>query len=331
MRICIIKLGALGDVLRTLPLAKALKDKYTSAKITWITKGDIATLLEGLPYIKEVIQLENVAELEDESFDELYNFDTEEEALELEEAFQADKKYGFHYDGGYPASYNMGGEYYINTMFDDELKKKNTKTYQEMMFEVAELPYKKERCNLVLNEDDKFFAEQFLDMHLLHDDKIIGIHIGAGTRWPSKVWHEERVKEFISLAEKKGYTILLFGGPNEVERHARLIEELKKEGIKIYRNNPNNTKREFAALVSICDCFVCGDSFSLHVALGLNVKTVALFFITSPTEVETYEIGKKIISPRLYEFFPEKSDKYNEELVKSISAEEVMNAVERAL
>ena len=329
MNICIIKLGADGDVLRTCPLAKALKDKYTGAMITWITRGDVATLLEGLNYIKRIIQLEDVAELEDESFDALYNFDVEEEALELAEVLQANKKYGFHDDGGYPVAYNTGGEYYINTMFDDELKKSNTKTYQEMMFEVAEIPYKKERCNIILSKDDKFFAEQFLDMHLLHDDKIIGIHMGAGTRWPSKVWHEECVKEFISLAEKKGYVILLFGGPNEVERHTRLVDELKKEGVKIYRNNPNNTKREFAALVSICDYFVCGDSFSLHVALGLNVKTVALFFITNPVEVETYEIGKKIISPRLYDFFPEKSDQYNEELVKSISAEEVMKAVEQ--
>ncbi len=329
MKICLIKLGADGDVLRTLPLAKALHDNFKGAEMAWITKGDIATLLEGLPYIKRVIQLEDVAELEDEEFDVLYNFDVDEEALELAEALQAQKKYGFKDDGGYPAAFNTGAEYYLNTMFDDELKKKNTKTYQEMMFEVAELPYKKERCSLVLNEDDKSFAQQFIDMHQLQDERIIGIHMGAGTRWPSKAWHEERVKEFIVLAEKKGYTILLFGGPNEVKRHTLLVDELKKEGVEIYRNNPNNTKHEFAALVSICDYSVSGDSFSLHVALGLNVKTVALFFVTSPAEVETYEMGKKIISPRLYEFFPEKSDQYNEELVKSISAEEVMRAVEQ--
>jgi len=328
MKICIIKLGSDGDVLRTLPLAKALYiDKQT--EITWITRGDVATLLEGLPYIKKVVQLEDVTEIEDESFDALYNFDTDEEALELTEALQADKKYGFHDDGGYPIAYNAGGEYYINTMFDDELKKRNTRTYQEIMFEVAELPYKKERCELILTKEDRLCSKMFIEKNNLQGKKIIGIHMGAGTRWPSKVWHEERVKEFIVLAKSKGYDVLLFGGPNEIERHARLVEELKKKGVEVYLNNPNNTKREFAALVSVCDYFVCGDSFSLHVALGLNVRTVALFLITSPVEVETYEIGRKIVASKLYDFFPEKSDQYHEELVKSISAEEVMRAVEQ--
>lgn len=327
MEICIIKLGADGDVLRTLPLAKVLYETYRG-NITWITRGDIATLLEGLSYIQSIVQLDEIKKIENTVFGAVYNFDTEEEALALAEKLQAKKKYGFH-GSGYPEAYNAGGTYYLNTMFDDELKKANTKTYQEMMFAVAELPYQKERCSLVLNEDDRWFAEQFLDMYLIGDEKRIGIHMGASSRWPSKVWHEERIKEFIRLADAKNYAIILFGGPNEIERHAKFVETLKQEGITVYRNNPRNTKREFAALVSVCDFLVCGDSFSLHVGLGLGVSTIALFFITSPAEVETYDIGNKIIAPKLMEYFPEQSDKYHEELVKSISAEEVMRVIEQ--
>ncbi len=327
MKLCIIKLGAPGDVLRTVPLAKALHEAYPGAQITWVTKGDVGTLLTGLPYVHDIVLLDE-CKAAGRTFDAVYNFDIEEEALALAESMKATKKYGFH-GSGYPEAYNAGGEYYLNTMFDDELKKSNRKTYQEMMFAIAELPYKKERCSLVLHEEDRKFAQQFVEQHQLHDKKIIGIHMGASSRWPSKVWHEDRVKEFIRMADQKGYAVLLFGGPNEIERHARLAQELKEKGIEMYQNNPRNTKREFAALVGVCDHLVCGDSFSLHVALGLGIKTVALFFITSPAEVETYDIGTKIIAPRLYEFFPELSDQYHEELVKSIGAEEVMRAVER--
>ncbi len=330
MKVCIIKLGADGDVLRTLPIAQALY-KEKKVEIIWITKGDVGTLLEGLAYIQRVVQLEDVSEIEDEEFDEIYNFDVEEEALELAEVLQAKKKYGFRDDSGYPAAYNAGGEYYLNTMFDDELKKTNKKTYQEMMFDIAEIPYKKERCKLILNEEDKRYINSFLEKNQLSGKKIIGIHMGASSRWPSKAWHQERVQEFIQLSKKKEFEVIVFGGPNEAEKHALLIDHLKKEGLEVYRNDPQNTKRQFAALVSLCDVFVCNDSFSLHVASGLGIKTIALFFVTSPTEVETYEIGKKIISKKLSEFFPEKSDQYDEFLVKSISAEEVMLAVEEAL
>ena len=56
-------------------------------------------------------------------------------------------------------------------------------------------------------------------------------------------------------------------------------------------------------------------------------KTVALFFCTSPEEVEGYGHLKKLVSPMLYDFFPEKQDQYSEELVNSISAEEVLKAI----
>lgn len=323
-------LGADGTVLRTLPLAQAIYEK-TKAEITWITKGDIATLLEGLPYIKRIVQIEDVADIEDEEFDAVYNFDIDEEALELVDALQAKKKYGFYDDGGYPVAYNSGGEYYLNTMFDDEIKKTNTKTYQEMMFAVAELPYVKERFALKLTKKDESYAANFIKQHALTGKRIIGIHMGAGSRWPSKAWHPQRVKEFIQLTKHVGYDIILFGGPNEIESHKQINEELKKENIRIIHNNPENTKREFAALVSVCDAIVCGDSFALHVALGLNKKTVALFFVTSPSEIEGYGLLTKIISPQLPDFFPERSDQYDESLVKSISAEEVMSAVEASL
>ena len=329
MNICIIKLGAPGDVLRTVPLAKAIYQTYPQAHVTWITQGDVATLLEGLSYIHEIIDITTQEIAEGRIFDALYTLDTETEAMALAEKLQASKRYGFYLEGTYPAAHNAGGEYYLSTMFDDELKKSNKKTYQEIMFDIAELPYKKERCSLVLNEDDRWFADQFLETNLLHDDRIIGIHMGASSRWPSKIWHEDCVKEFIRLAEKKEYAVIMFGGPNECERHARLVAELKEESITVYQNNPLNSKREFAALVSVCDFIVCGDSFSLHVALGLGVKTVALFFITSPAEVETYDLGTKLVARRLYELFPERSDEYHEELVKSISAEEVMKVIEK--
>ncbi|MDO8563642.1 MAG: glycosyltransferase family 9 protein [Nanoarchaeota archaeon] len=328
MRICIIKLGADGDVLRTLPLAKALKDKHKDAEITWITKGDVSSLLENIPYIKNVSVIPYFGP---DKFDLLYNFDIDNTAISLAEHIRADKKYGFGKDGDYPVALNSGASYYLNTLFDDELKKSNEKTYQEMMFMAAELNYKKEKYNLILDEKDKEYAEKFKDKNNFDKKKIIGIHMGASSRWPSKVWAENKVVEFIRMANKIDYQILLFGGPNEVDKHDLFSNKLEKEGIKIFRNNPNNTKREFASLVDLCDVVVCSDSFSLHVSIGLGKKTVCLFLCTGEKEVEGYSILKKVVSPLLKDFFPERMNEYNKELVESISAEEVMKSVKESL
>lgn len=319
-RIVIVKLGADGDVLRTIPLVEGIKRAFPESHITWITRSSISEMLEGLDFIDRITTLPYS---ESESFDRLYNFDMDEEATNLAEKIKATHKFGFYREGTYPAAFNTGAEYYLNTVFDDVLKKNNKRTYQDMMSELAEIPASTKPYHLVLNERDMNYASEFFKREKLDGKKVIGVHMGASARWPSKVWHYSRLKEFIILAHKKGYETLLFGGPNEVESQKKFIEELKKENISVKHNNPTNTKREFAALVDKCERVVCSDSLALHVALGLGKKTVCLFFCTSPHEVEGYDLLRKIVAPRIYDYFPERSNEYSEELVKSISAEQV--------
>ena len=103
---------------------------------------------------------------------------------------------------------------------------------------------------------------------------------------------------------------------------------MQAKGIRIYANNPKNTLKEFASLVSICKKIICSDSLALHISLALKKPVIGLFFCTPPDEIEGYGILKKIVSPMLEQFFPERMDEYSEELTKSISAEEVLNALD---
>jgi len=326
-KILIIKLGAKGDVIRTLAILPAIKKKYPDSEINWITKKDVLEIFEDNPYISKVYSLPYSIN-KNEKFDILYNFDIDKEAVELAEKIKAEKKFGFYSQDNFPAAFNTASEYYLNTLFDDELKKTNKKTYQQMMFESAELDYKKEHCPIYLNKKDLKYAEDFVKNNNISLDKLIGIHLGASSRWPSKVWDEENLREFIILAKKRGFEILLFAGPNEIKRYQKLIEQLNDKNIKVFVNNPGNTIKEFSSLVNLCKKMVCSDSFSLHVSLALKKPTIGLFFCTSPNEVEEYGLLKKIISPRLNEFFPEKMDIYDKELTKSISPSDVLKMIE---
>ena len=54
-KILILRLSAVGDVIRTLPAVKALKEYYPSSSITWIVEEPSRALLESQPEINEVI------------------------------------------------------------------------------------------------------------------------------------------------------------------------------------------------------------------------------------------------------------------------------------
>ncbi len=323
MEILIIKLGAKGDIVRTLPIALALKKKYPDAKISWLTKSSNREFVENSPCVDSVFVLPYN---DNKKFDVLYNFDIDEEATLLANKIQAGKKYGFYFEGGFAAAFNLGAEYYLNTLFDDETKKTNKKTYQEMMFMAAELPYNKEFHPIILKEKDKKYASEFIKRNSLKTEKLVGIHIGSSPRWPSKFWPVEKIKEFVLKSKENGYEILLFAGPDDIDKQKKIVYDLENQ-FKVYSNDPKNTDMEFASLVELCDFMVCGDSMALHVSLALQKPTIALFFCTSPNEVEGYGFLKKIISTKLYDFFPEKQDTYSEELVNSISAEEVLKAI----
>jgi ADP-heptose:LPS heptosyltransferase len=315
-------LGALGSVVRTMSVAKKLKEENKDSEIVWVTKENVMEIFDNFPYVDEVVQIGS--DLSDRKFDVLYNFDMEYDASEVAKEITADYKFGFYVDEGYPVAFNPESEYYLNTVFDDELKKKNRKTYQQMMFDLAGLAWDQSHAEIVLTNDEIEKAHAFLNkIGRDNEKKLVGLHIGASKRWPSKRWDNDRIKEFIFEAEKKGLQVIIFAGPDEGKEQ----EKLKDQFPDVLANDPANSIRDFAALANACDIMVCGDSFALHVALSLRIKTIGLFFCTTPHEVEDYGLLTKIVSPMFEEFFPERQDEDNEDLRKSIEVEEVLGRV----
>ena len=53
--VLIIKPGALGDVVHTLPVLNLLRRRWPEARISWLVGSPFATLLQGHPQLDEVI------------------------------------------------------------------------------------------------------------------------------------------------------------------------------------------------------------------------------------------------------------------------------------
>ena len=57
-RILAIRLGSLGDVIHALPAVASLKHSFPRSHVSWIIKPHFAPLLDGNPYVDEVIPFE---------------------------------------------------------------------------------------------------------------------------------------------------------------------------------------------------------------------------------------------------------------------------------
>ncbi|MDD5254404.1 MAG: glycosyltransferase family 9 protein [Candidatus Nanoarchaeia archaeon] len=327
-KILIIKLGAMGDVIRTTPILTALRRKYENPLIIWLVKEDSLDALKNNYLIDRiyVYNQETLLKLQYEKFDAVYSLETELPGTAIANIVKADKKYGFYLDGfGQPSAFNPGAEFVIEKALSDYLNKNNRKTYQQYIFEACNLPFTNEDYILVLSQKQKDFAEEFLRKNnLKKEDKIIGIHIGAGDRWPSKTWHKDEMLKFIKMLKDK-YKIILFASKKEEKLQKELLDNYEIKNY-IYANNPENSLSEFIAVANLCETIITGDSMALHVSAALKKKTIALFFCTPDWEIESYGRIKKLVSPLLMKYFF--TDEYIKELVKSITAEQVYHALE---
>ena len=57
-RILVVRLTALGDVLLATPAVRALREANPQARIDWLTSAPYAELLEGLPFVDEVLRFD---------------------------------------------------------------------------------------------------------------------------------------------------------------------------------------------------------------------------------------------------------------------------------
>ena len=311
-KILIIKLGAMGDVLRTTPLIEALRKKYGNPYIVWITKEESKELLKEKVDKVLIYNLDTILRLQKEKFHILISLEIDVPGTALANGVNAEEKFGYYlHEDGHPSTYNKEADFYLERALSNHINRENRKTYQEMMFEIVNLPYEKQEYEIKAKE-----ILEFKKQHNIKDNEtLIGINIGSALRWPAKRWHEEEIIKFINNAKER---IILLAGPEEKELQKNIKNKVKKE---IILNNPENTLEEFIAVLNICDTIVTGDTLTLHLAIGLKKKVIALFFCTPPWEIGEYERVTKVVSPLFEKHFY--MDNTPEELTKSITAEEV--------
>jgi len=305
MEILIIKLGAMGDVLRTTSILKALKEKYIDVNISWITKEESIELLKNNKYIDDLYTYEKlrIDDLKNNSYDLIISLDDDKEICQIVVKLKKEKLVGAYFDNGKCEYTEDSSPWFAMGLISkygkeraDELKARNKKTYQEILFSILELKNSKKYLPILTLEQKYIdFAIAFAARNgIIKGDTVIGINTGAGGRWQDK---KLSIKETVELInglnwEEKDVKILLFGGSDEGGRNNNIINLVKN---KIINCGCNNSLMEFASLVNLCNIIVTSDSLAMHIGIALKKKILAFFYPTSAKEIELYGSGIKII------------------------------------
>lgn len=304
VRVLIIKLDALGDVLRTTCILPALRDKYKGAQVTWVTMAGALPLLENNPYVDRCVAYgpAALAILGVEDFDLVFCLDNAPRSAALAMLATAREKKGFGLNAaGHVLPFGKEAEQWLLMGLFDDVKKKNSRTYQEIMMEICGLAGMHQEIIVRLTDEEREFARRFAEKNGVPSEderakkgvSVVGVNTGSGDCWPMKQWPVDRCVEFTRrLTADVKIRVLLFGGQEELERNSKIKEAV---GEALIDTGSDNSLGEFMALVDLCDLVVTSDSLGLHVALGLGKKVVGLFGPTSAAEIDVYGRGIKIV------------------------------------
>ncbi len=274
-RILIIKLGAIGDVIRTTPLLRRFKKEFPGAEISWLTHSpDIIPASVDQIFTYTCPDLEIIKAT---PYDILINLDKDREACALVPALNAHVKYGFTLKEGkcFPISKTAEAKW-LTGLFDDE-NINNKKSYLQEIFEICGFEFKGEEYWLDVPGKQTWSFPS--------NQKIIGLNTGCGPRWETRIWPDDHWVDLIKLLKQAGYSPLLLGGEIEHKKNSRIAEQ--SEALYLgYFSLP-----EFIDLVNHVDLMVTAVSLAMHVALGLKKNIVLLNNIFNKHEFELYGRG----------------------------------------
>lgn len=318
-RILIIKLGAIGDVIRTTPLITRYREMYPDCKITWLT---LTPAILPSKSIDEILKFDYASSLylQNAEFDIAINLDKEKEASALLLKVNAKEKYGYILKDNVSQPVNELANHKYHTGLFDDISQTNTLNYCQEIFALCNLDYRGEPY-LLDNHSDK----QFTWPQLSNTKTIIGLNTGCGDRWTTRLWPKEYFAELAKQLLNEGYQVILLGGEQE---HQRNTEIQQLSGADYLGYFPLN---QFINLIDQCHLVVTQVTMGMHLTLGLQKKIILMNNIFNPHEFDLFGKGKIVMPDKNCVCFYKGKCSLGESCMKDLPVSKVKKAFDEVI
>lgn len=285
-RVCLIKPSSLGDVVHALPVLAALRDRWPSARFTWVIGTGLAGLVEGHPFLDGVVRFERSAMRPTLSgaralgrFLRALRRDRFDVAIDLQGLFRS----GFMAQAtGAPVRVGLATAREGATRFyTHRVPPAPDRPHAvDVLLAVAEAfgaDITRPRFVVALSEEDRRWAKAALEGV---DRPRLVLNLGA--RWPTKRWPVEHFARVARWAfDGPGVGLAVVGASED----RPLVEAFRAhlDGRAPFLDLCGGTSLpRLAAVAAESDLFLSNDTGPLHLACAVGARAVGIYTCTRP-------------------------------------------------
>jgi len=311
-KILILRLSAVGDVLRTLPAVMALREYFPSSNIAWVVEEPSKTLLESQPEIDQVILLprkrwtEGMKSIEKvwKTFREMGQFILElrRQKFDFVLDFHGIIKSGMisFLSGspkriGYDRKSSKEGNFLLSNI-KVKLPREKISRYQRnfALLKGVGLEVKDFDARLHIPQMDKEHVESFfvrLNPPLRRPS--IAIHAGANPKALFKRWMPGHYAQLADrLIRELDATVIFTWGPGELESVEAIRKEMREQSVLAPETE---SLTQLGELFKRCDLYLGGDTGPMHIASLMGTPVLVIYGPTDPVFHEPLGRHKKVI------------------------------------
>lgn len=280
-KILVVRTDRIGDVVLTTPVFKALRENYPQAHIAAMVSPHTKEILEGSPYIDEIIVYDKdkhhkgaaafwkfVLRLKKKRFDLAIVLHTKKRLNLITFLANIPRRIGFAEKGKF------------SLLLTDRLKDtrplglKHEADYCLDVLKELGLKLMDRKLHISLKKEALDWAEQVLaENGIGKDDKIAVIHPGASC--PSKRWFKERFAVLADkLAQDYGFKIIVISGPKDIA----IADDIEKDSKhKIINLAGKISLSQTAAILKKANIFISNDSGPVHISSAVGTPVISIF------------------------------------------------------
>ena len=298
-RVLIVLLGAIGDVVRALPLAHRIKRAWPETHLAWAIEPKSVNAVLGHPSVDQVLLFDRpggflaycsfLREVKQGQFDVVLDLQRHLKSGVTSFYSRAPRRIGYHK--------RNAKEY--NWLFQNEqidlVEEFSPKILQYQKFGDALGLEPLDGLDFAWEVSAEELASSESKLKGICDDTGIEVPSSekralliVGSSWPSRFWFPEYVRALaLKLKERWGLTSIVVGSSQEIAFSDEVFSLEALRGCAL--NFVGKTSlRELAALCSQARLAVAVDSGPMHIASALGLPVVSLWGSTSPLRSAPY-------------------------------------------